>query len=115
MIVPRHRRKNAAKLSVSILRKKKNSEWREQGTPRAGLRRGGADGHKFVLFDFGGNSRFAVFVGFDAHHPPVASYVDVARGDHLLRQRQDEIDLAAILESRFGEEIQAAIAYVSRM
>src|SRR5260370_30146274 len=74
----------------------------EEGVPRGGLRRGSADGHKFVFFDFGRNPGFAAVVRFDAHDTAVASYVHVTCGDHLLRQRQNEIDLAAILESRFG-------------
>jgi len=68
---------------------------------------------KFVAVDFGGDAGLAVLRGLGAHDLPVAAYVDVTRARDLLGKRDDELDCGADFGFGFGQEVQAAIAYVA--
>src|ERR1700719_3315515 len=82
----------------------------EEGSGSGGV---GADGEKLVPLDFGGDSTGAVLAGFDANHPAGAANVHYARCRNGFRKLDDEIDLAANIELRFGNKIQPAIAHIA--
>src|SRR5208282_6321959 len=76
---------------------------------------GGAGGNKLVAINSGGNAVVAVTGGFHANHFTVTTNVHIPRGNHLLREREDEVDLAAIFEARFAEEIEPPVADIARI
>src|SRR5215813_11985479 len=71
--------------------------------------------HEFVPRNLRGDSRPAIFGGFDAHNFPLAPNVDVAGLCYLLRKRNHEIDLVSNLEVGFCKKVQSLIAQVSSM
>src|ERR1700675_3721700 len=74
-----------------------------------------ARGDEFVFFDFRGDAGLPVVVGFHAYHMAVAADIHVARGNNLLRERDDKVNLRPFFERRPGNKIQAAIADVARV
>src|SRR5437667_2324665 len=84
----------------------------EQSAARSG--RGGGCGNEFVTCDLGRDPGAAAFRCFDANNFSLASNMDVARLRHLLGKGDDEFNFASDCEVRLREEVQAAIAEISR-
>src|SRR5258708_17933818 len=72
----------------------------------------GSGRHEFVARDFRGNAHSAVFGGFDAHNLSQAADIYVARLRNLLRENDDEFNLAANFEIGISEKIQSAVTDV---
>src|SRR5215469_18110755 len=79
------------------------------------LRGGGSHRDKLVFFNLRGDSGSAVFIGFHAHHAPVAADIYVPSGNNLLRKRQNKIDFAAVFKTAFAVKVKSAIADVARV
>src|SRR6516225_359604 len=70
---------------------------------------------KLVSRDLRGDAHAAVLGCFDAHNIPLASNVDVAGLRHLLRKRNDEVNLASDFEVGFCQEVQSPVADIPRV
>src|ERR1700676_2070542 len=99
-----------ARLAGNSYAKFRAQKLTEEGS---GTRGTGSDGGKLVSLDFGSDSTGAVLAGFDANHPAGAPNVHYARCRNGFRKLDDEIDLAANIELRFGKKIQAAITDIA--
>src|SRR5208283_1286346 len=101
--------------TATILRKMVNCELQSGGTPTAAGYAAEARTGTNLAFDARGDPGLSVVCGFDTHDFAMAANMHIARGNDLLRQGQYKIDLASALKRSLRQEIQAAVADVSRM
>src|SRR5712692_7608590 len=71
--------------------------------------------HEFIARDFRGNTHPAVLAGLDPHNLSQAADTYVARLRDLLRQSDDELNLAPNFELGIGEEVKPAVTDIPRV
>src|SRR5260370_6088044 len=88
--------------------RRKRGVTRKRGGEEKVLRGRRGSRHEFIARDFRGNAHPAVLSGLDTHNLSQAADIYVARLRDLLRQSDDELNLAANFELGIGEEVKPA-------
>src|SRR5260370_12387366 len=95
--------------------RRKRGVTRKRGGEEKVLRGRRGSRHEFMARDFRGNAHPAVLSGLDTHNLSQAADIYVARLRDLLRQSDDELNLAANFELGIGEEVKPAVTDIPRV